>query len=257
MTENQDDQIVTPWDVKGASVDGQVVAIDYTKLITSFGTREIDSSLLERLERLTGQRAHPFLRRGLFFSHRELNLILDKYEKGKPFYIYTGRGPSSGSMHIGHMVPFIFCKWLQDVFEATLVIQLTDDEKFLFKPDLKIDDANKFAIENAKDIMAFGFDPRRTFIFSNLDYMSGPFYKNVVKIAKSITMNQSKAAFGFNDRYYFSLVSHKAVIILAKCTLFLFRLRLPSPTPFLISLDPRETYLVSFRARLIKIPTLD
>jgi tryptophanyl-tRNA synthetase len=47
--------------------------------------------------------------------------------------------------------------------------------------------------------MSFGFDPERTFIFSNLEYMSGPFYKNVVKIAKAITYNQSKATFGFND----------------------------------------------------------
>jgi tryptophanyl-tRNA synthetase len=79
-------------------------------------------------------------------------------------------------------------------------VQLTDDEKFLFKPDLKIDDAHRFAYENAKDIMAFGFDPEKTFIFSNLAYMSGPFYKNVVKISKCITLNVSKATFGFNDR---------------------------------------------------------
>lgn len=73
-------------------------------------------------------------------------------------------------MHVGHMVPFLFCKYLQDVFQAPLVVQLTDDEKFLFK-DMKIEEANEFAIENAKDIIAFGFDPSRTFIFSNLDYM--------------------------------------------------------------------------------------
>jgi tryptophanyl-tRNA synthetase len=88
---------------------------------------------------------------------------------------------------------------LQDVFQACLVVQLTDDEKFLFKPDLKVDEAYKYAIENAKDIMSFGFDPERTFIFSNLDYMGGGFYKNVVKIAKAITYNQSKATFGFNE----------------------------------------------------------
>jgi tryptophanyl-tRNA synthetase len=80
------------------------------------------------------------------------------------------------------------------------VIQLTDDEKFLFKQELKIDQANKFATENAKDIIAFGFDPKKTFMFSNLDYMSGAFYRNVVKISKAITLNQSKATFGFNDR---------------------------------------------------------
>lgn len=101
-------------------------------------------------------------------------------------------------MHLGHAIPFMFCKWLQDVFGAPLVIQLTDDEKFLFK-DLKIDECNKFAKLNAKDIMSFGFDPDKTFIFSNLDYMNSGFYKNIVKISKTITTNQSKACFGFND----------------------------------------------------------
>lgn len=56
-------------------------------------------------------------------------------EKGEPFYIYTGRGPSSESLHLGHMVPFLFTKWLQEAFDVPLVIELTDDEKFLFKKD--------------------------------------------------------------------------------------------------------------------------
>ncbi|KAJ3272054.1 tryptophan--tRNA ligase [Terramyces sp. JEL0728] len=192
-------QTVNPWKVQGEVVDGKLQAIDYNKLVEQFGTRLIDQEMLDRLERLTGARPHVFLRRGLFFSHREFNKILDLYEKGKPFYLYTGRGPSSGSMHVGHMIPFLFCKWLQDIFGAALVIQLTDDEKFIFNPDLKVEDAHKFAIENAKDIMSFGFDPEKTFIFSNLDYMSGPFYKNVIKVSKSITTNQSRATFGFND----------------------------------------------------------
>lgn len=39
---------------------------------------------------------------------RDLNTILDRYEQGKPFYLYTGRGPSSDSMHLGHLIPFMF-----------------------------------------------------------------------------------------------------------------------------------------------------
>ncbi|KAI9337009.1 hypothetical protein DFJ73DRAFT_849564 [Zopfochytrium polystomum] len=193
------EQVVTPWDVQGAEVEGKIVAIDYDRLIENFGTRRIDKELLDRIERLTGQPPHPFLRRGLFFSHRDLTLILDRFERGKPFFLYTGRGPSSGSMHTGHMVPFIFCKYLQDVFGAGLVIQLTDDEKFLFKQDLKVEDAHKFAVENAKDIISFGFDPERTFIFSDFDYVGGMFYRNVQRIAKCITLNQARAAFGFVD----------------------------------------------------------
>ncbi|BFZ62885.1 tryptophan--tRNA ligase [Saitoella coloradoensis] len=193
------EQLITPWDVNGAVVDGKEQAVDYDKLIEQFGTRRIDAELLARFEAVTGHKPHRFLRRGIFFSHRDLKNILDRKEAGKPFFLYTGRGPSSASMHLGHMIPFMFCKWLQDVFDVPLVIQLTDDEKFLFKPSLTLEAAHKFAFDNAKDIIAVGFDPKKTFIFSNLDYVGGPFYHNVVRIARSITMNQSKATFGFND----------------------------------------------------------
>ena len=76
-------------------------------------------------------------RRGIFFSHRDITTMLDLYEKGKKFYLYTGRGPSSEALHLGHLIPFQFTKWLQDTFDCPLVIQLTDDEKFIFKEELK------------------------------------------------------------------------------------------------------------------------
>lgn len=40
---------------------------------------------------MTGRPAHPFLKRGIFFAHRDLEAILDCYERGEPFYLYTGR----------------------------------------------------------------------------------------------------------------------------------------------------------------------
>ena len=51
-------------------------------------------------------RSHFMLRRGIFFSHREMNRILEDYEKGNEFFLYTGRGPS-GHTHIGHLVPWV------------------------------------------------------------------------------------------------------------------------------------------------------
>ncbi|KAG2124563.1 tryptophanyl-tRNA synthetase [Suillus cothurnatus] len=194
------EQLVTPWDVQGSvSADGKQLAIDYDKLIVQFGTRRVDAELLERFEKLTGHKPHPLLRRGMFFSHREFDKILDRYEQGKPFFLYTGRGPSSDSMHLGHMIPFLFTKWLQDVFDVPLVVQLTDDEKFLFKHELKAEQTLQFSRSNAKDIIAVGFDIKKTFIFSDFEYVGGPFYRNVVKISRQISYNQSKATFGFND----------------------------------------------------------
>lgn len=55
---------------------------------------------------------------------RDLGTILDAYEAGKPFYLYTGRGPSSDSLHFGHLIPFVFTKYLQDAFNVPLVIQV-------------------------------------------------------------------------------------------------------------------------------------
>lgn len=67
--------------------------------------------------------------------------------------------------------PCTVCRrWLQDVFNVPLVIQLTDDEKYLWK-DLTQEQCHRFAVENAKDIIACGFDVNKTFIFSDLDYM--------------------------------------------------------------------------------------
>ncbi len=46
---------------------------------------------MRRIERLTGVPAHPFLKRKVFYAHRDLSAVLDAYEKGEPFYLYTGR----------------------------------------------------------------------------------------------------------------------------------------------------------------------
>ncbi|KAK0635748.1 hypothetical protein B0T17DRAFT_612569 [Bombardia bombarda] len=179
--------------------DGVMKAIDYTKLVQEFGTKMIDKELLERFERVTGKKPHRFLRRGIVFSHRDFELILDRYERGEPFFLYTGRGPSSDSVHVGHTVPFEFTRWLQDTFDVPLVIMLTDDEKYLFSEKRTIEEVQSYCNSNVKDIIAVGFDPAKTFIFSDFEFVGGAFYKNIVRLSKHITLNQARAIFGFND----------------------------------------------------------
>lgn len=65
----------------------------------------------------------------------------------------------------------IHFRWLQEAFDVPLVIQLTDDEKFLWK-DLTLEEASRLSFENAKDIIALGFDVEKTFIFSDLEYIA-------------------------------------------------------------------------------------
>ncbi|KAI1113721.1 tryptophanyl-tRNA synthetase [Nemania sp. NC0429] len=193
-------QTVDPWNVSGeVGEDGKVKAIDYNKLVEEFGTKLIDQDILDRFERVTGHKPHRFLRRQIVFSHRELEVILDRHEKGEPFFLYTGRGPSSDSMHIGHTQIFDFCKWLQDVFDVPLVVMLTDDEKFLFSEKRTVEEVIGYSKDNCKDIIAIGFDPDKTFIFSDYEFMGGAFYRNVTRFSKLVTYNVAKAVFGFND----------------------------------------------------------
>jgi len=194
--EAEDEDEVNPWDVKASSDKG----VDYEKLIVKFGSSSIDAALISRFEAVTKRPVHHLLKRGMFFSHRDMGFILDQVEKGNKFFLYTGRGPSSEAMHLGHLIPFMFTKWLQDVFDVPLVIQLTDDEKFLWK-DFKMEECQRLGWENVKDIIALGFDVNKTFIFQDLTFMGQcpSFYQNVIKIQKCVTYNQVKGIFGFDD----------------------------------------------------------
>jgi tryptophanyl-tRNA synthetase len=197
---------VTPFEAKSKDAKG----IDYQRLVTLFGTQLLDDDILARFARLSKKPLHPFLTRKLFYSHRSLDELLNAVEKGHPFYLYTGRGPSSEALHLGHLIPFIFTKYLQEAFGVPLVIQLTDDEKFLWKQDLTLDGAHRLAIENAKDIISVGFDPKNTFIFSDLDYV-GHMYSNIVKIERCITANQVQSALGLTGEDNIGKYSYTAI----------------------------------------------
>ncbi|KAI2511411.1 aminoacyl-tRNA synthetase [Fragilaria crotonensis] len=208
-----DDMVVNAFEVSGK--------IDYTKLVDKFGSKIIDDDLMRRLKALTvGQgrvpNLHRFLRRNIFFSHRDLTALLDCVEQGRPMYLYTGRGPSSAAMHLGHLVPFLFTQWLQQAFDCPLVIQMTDDEKFLFKgqyDDEQGDNLNYFAdltIENARDIIACGFDYNKTFLFSDLDYV-GVMYPNIVRIWKAVTTNTVNGIFGFDGTSNIGKIAFPAI----------------------------------------------
>ena len=102
----EEEDIITPWTVSSKSEKG----VDYEKLIKRFGCSGIDEDLIKRIEKVTGRPCHHIIKRGLFFAHRDLQHVLNDVEKGNPFYLYTGRGPSSDAMHVGHLIPFIITK---------------------------------------------------------------------------------------------------------------------------------------------------
>jgi tryptophanyl-tRNA synthetase len=186
--EDNNEMVVTPWEVKGK--------VDYERLIREFGTQPLTTELLGKVEKHTGK-LHLQLERKIFFSHRDLDTVLDLYDKGVKFVLYTGRGPS-GPVHIGHLVPWIFTLHIQQKFGSRLYFQLTDDEKFLIDDNANLKETRKYAYENALDLIALGFKPENTFIIYDTEDID-LLYDITLEVAKRITYSTARSSFGFQD----------------------------------------------------------
>ena len=211
--ESANNQIITGNEVKSDKI------IDYDRLINDFGCQRIDNEIIQLLEKIIENRGlssqrHKYMShftRGIFFSHRDFKTLLVDYIAGKQFYLYTGRGPSSYSMHIGHLVPFQMTQLLQELFDVQVVIQLTDDEKYYYDNNGKrLTDFKKMADENTKDIMACGFNPQKTFIFTNTEYIQH-LYPTIIEINKASNFNLFRSVFGFDNHTSIGKISFPSI----------------------------------------------
>ncbi len=180
--------VVNPWEVSGV--------IDYDRVVREFGVQKIEDTLLKRFEKIAGE-SHFMLRRGIYFAHRDLSWLLDQYEKGNKFFLYTGRAPS-GPMHLGHLMPFVITRWIQKVFDVDVWIQFPDEEKFLTKNDLTLEKTREYMKENMIDIIALGFDPKKTHFLIDTQH-ANLMYKEACKVAKKITFSMVKSSFGIDE----------------------------------------------------------
>lgn len=184
----EEEFVVTPWEVRGR--------VDYEKLLMKFGARPLTQSEIALLEKYAGE-VHPLIRRGFFYAHRDFDAIMRWHGEGRPWALYTGRGPS-GPVHIGHMVPWILLKWLSDRFGVEAYFQLTDDEKFLDDPEMSLGEATRWAYENALDVIALGFARDRLHLVVDTEDIQ-LLYPVAVRVAKKLTWSAVRATFGFTD----------------------------------------------------------
>jgi len=192
--------VVTPWRVSGA--------VDYNRLIEQFGTSPITQGIRDRMEKHAGY-LHAQLRRRVFFSHRDMDWWLDTYDRGEPVGLYTGRGPS-GPVHLGHLLPWFFTKYLQDVYGADLYFQMTDDEKFLLHDRLTLDETIGYTYDNSLDLIAVGLDAEKTHIISDTDNIDH-LYRLGLEVAKRVTYSTIKGLFGLQDSDNIGIIFYPAI----------------------------------------------
>ena len=193
--------VVTPYEIQGK--------VDHIRLREQFGAQELTPALLGRIRALAGGELHPLLARGVYYSHRDLAHLLDQYTKGHPFFLYSGRGPS-GPLHTSHLVPFELCRWLQEKLGVEMYIQITDDEKFWFRPGLTRKETYAWGMENLTDLLAVGFDPKKTHVFFDTRSIAA-MYSIAVDVAKKIPYSTVKAVFGFPPSQNIGLVFYTAL----------------------------------------------
>lgn len=179
---------ITPWEAEAF--------VDYDKLVKIFGAKPLTDSEINTLKSIVNE-LHIMIRRRVFYSHRDFDRFLEAYKSGRKCVLYTGRGPS-GNTHLGHILPWIFTKWLQDKLGLDLFFQMTDDEKFWHSEGKEFEYFYTLAYENILDLAAVGLDYRKTHVIidsEDIRYL----YPIAIKIAKKITFSIQRATFGFTE----------------------------------------------------------
>jgi len=175
------------------SVEGEV---DYEKLVGEFGAELIGPGLARKID-------HPLVPQ-LFFAHRDLEKLLEG-----EFAVVSGRGPSM-NMHIAHLNLFRFIKHLQDTFGARVFIPFSDDEKLLAR-GLGREHVLRMDYENLLDIIAVGFDPKKTEIMLDFVNMKQEIYNLAVELAAGMTASTVRSAMGFTNETNIGLQFYPAM----------------------------------------------
>ncbi|CAD6236152.1 unnamed protein product [Miscanthus lutarioriparius] len=176
---------------------------DYDKLVDLFGCQQIDAALVHRIARLASRPPHRFLRRGVFFfAHRDLNsgnmpTRVDPFLLNPPSTGPSGFDPFQPTKTLKPNARFMFTEYLQDAFKV---------------PAVTVAECKRLARENAKDIIACGFDIQRTFIFTNISYTRRAFYENILEVAKRVTCEDSIRIIGGSQEDNIGIVSFPPVV---------------------------------------------
>lgn len=159
----------------------------------TIGAKKVTPAILTKICQMTKQPPHQFLTSGAVREHKDFDKFLSQVDQGHRFYILTGRGPSSSSLHLGHVIPFEVACYFQRVFKVPCVIQISDDEKFLSRQV----PFKAHVLDTIRDVLAFGFNLEQTFVCVNTQYLSDEpaFYLNTLRLGACISLQQAKVIF--------------------------------------------------------------
>jgi tryptophanyl-tRNA synthetase len=122
------------------------------------------------------------------------------FDFGNPskYYLYTGRGPSVGSFHIGHLLGLEFILEFQAYVKNKIYFMISDDEK-IFRDKITNDEMKSNVTNTIVQLNKIGFNSSNTNINVNSHGLSSEQYQLVIKLMSLTTLNKLEHIFGKKD----------------------------------------------------------
>lgn len=162
---------------------------DNRKVVEKFGAEPIDK-LDEKPDFYTFDKK-------LIYSHRDFDEFYQALKDGKKCAIVSGFN-ASGKMHIGHKAVFDTNLYFQREFDVPVFIPISDDESYISGKVESQEEALRNSLELAREMLAYGFDPKKTHIIVDQNYTE--IYNFAVRLSRKLTMSEVQAAYGYKKK---------------------------------------------------------
>ena len=135
-------------------------------------------------------------RNGLVYSHRDFDKFLTALKKGEKCAIVSGFN-ASGTIHLGHKAVFDTNLYFQKEYGIPVFIPISDDESYVAGKVKNQEEALKNALELAKELLAYGFNPKKTYFI--IDQIYTNIYNLAIKLSKKVNLSEIKATYGYKN----------------------------------------------------------
>lgn len=113
----------------------------------------------------------------------------------KPTYVYTGRGPSTASFHIGHLPGLQLCLNLQKHLGERIEFMIADDEK-MFRDGIDRSVMEDNIRETIQQLRSIGFNTNNTRFRINSEGFTAEEYGLLIQMLRIVSVNTLTQIFG-------------------------------------------------------------
>lgn len=162
--------------------------IDNEKLIKEFGAQKI--------ENLSSAPDFYTFKTGVLVSHRDFDKFFSALKKGEKCAILSGIN-ASGTLHLGHKAIFDTNLFFQKKYALPVFIPISDDESYVSNKVKTQEEALVNAKKLAKQLLAYGFNPKKTFFI--IDQIYTNIYNLAIKLSRKVTLSEIKSTYGYEN----------------------------------------------------------